>query len=83
MQLWVIKDADVMCSITMDNPRIRTEISENEAVLSPVQVPLAGVLKPSYMIIRDEQQDSILLVIRGTHSLKVHACSHARCVEAV
>ena len=37
-------------------------------------MPLAGVLKPSYMIIRDHQQDSILLVIRGTHSLKVERC---------
>ena len=41
---------------------------------SLMQVPLAGVLKPSYMIIRDMQQKSILLVIRGTHSLKVENC---------
>ena len=49
----------------------RSSIRANTA-LNLMQVPLAGVLKPSYMIIRDMQQNSILLVIRGTHSLKVH-----------
>ena len=42
-----------------------------------MQVPLAGVLKPSHMIIRDKQQNSILLVIRGTHSLKVRGAGTA------
>ena len=50
----------------------RSSIQANTA-LNFLQVPLAGVLKPSYMIIRDMQQNSILLVIRGTHSLKVHS----------
>ncbi len=38
-----------------------------------VQVPLAGVLKPSYVIVRDHQLHAIVLAIRGTHSLKVPA----------
>lgn len=36
-----------------------------------VQKPLAGVLKPSYVIVRDRQLHAIVLAIRGTHSLKV------------
>jgi hypothetical protein len=36
-----------------------------------VQVPLAGVLKPSYVIVRDRDLQQIVLAIRGTHSLKV------------
>ena len=40
-----------------------------------VQVPLAGVLKPSYVIVRDRQLHAVVLAIRGTHSLKVEGCS--------
>ena len=36
-----------------------------------VQKPLAGVLKPCYVIVRDRQLHAIVLAIRGTHSLKV------------
>ena len=36
-----------------------------------VQKPLAGVLKPCYVIVRDRQLHAVVLAIRGTHSLKV------------
>ena len=42
------------------------------------QKPLAGVLKPSYVIVRDRQLHAIVLAIRGTHSLKVGAAT-CRC----
>ena len=42
-----------------------------EAVALLMQVPRAGVLKPSYVIVRDRQLNSIVLAIRGTHSVKV------------
>ncbi|CAL8464467.1 g4002 [Coccomyxa elongata] len=35
-----------------------------------VQVPMARMLKPSYAIVRDRQLKTIVLAIRGTHSLK-------------
>ncbi|KAK9825386.1 hypothetical protein WJX81_007825 [Elliptochloris bilobata] len=35
-----------------------------------LQAPRAGVLKPSYVIVRDRQLASIVLAIRGTHSVK-------------
>ncbi|BDA49647.1 probable Sn1-specific diacylglycerol lipase alpha at N-terminal half [Coccomyxa sp. Obi] len=34
------------------------------------QVPMARMLKPSYAIVRDRQLKTIVLAIRGTHSLK-------------
>ena len=37
-----------------------------------LQEPRAGVLKPSYVLVRDRQQKAIALAIRGTHSMKVH-----------
>lgn len=37
-----------------------------------VQVPMARMLKPSYAIVRDRELKTIVLAIRGTHSLKVH-----------
>jgi hypothetical protein len=36
-----------------------------------MQVPRAGMLKPSYVLVCDRKLDSIVLAIRGTHSLKV------------
>ncbi len=30
----------------------------------------AGVLKPSYVLVRDEQLRSVVLAVRGTHSFK-------------
>lgn len=36
-----------------------------------LQEPRAGVLKPSYVLIRDRKLKTIALAIRGTHSMKV------------
>ena len=44
-----------------------------------VQVPMARMLKPSYAIVCDRQLKTVVLAIRGTHSLKVrlHTWSHS------
>ena len=39
------------------------------------QEPRAGVLRPSYVLVRDRKLQMIVLAIRGTHSLKVCASS--------
>ena len=44
-------------------------LAEKSDVL--VQEPRAGVLRPSFCLVRDEQLQCIVLAIRGTHSLKV------------
>lgn len=36
-----------------------------------MQEPRAGVLRPSFCLVRDDQLKMIVLAIRGTHSLKV------------
>jgi len=36
-----------------------------------MQEPRAGVLRPSFCLVKDDQLHSIVLAIRGTHSLKV------------
>lgn len=36
-----------------------------------MQEPRAGVLRPSFCLVRDDQLQMIVLAIRGTHSLKV------------
>ena len=36
-----------------------------------MQEPRAGVLRPSFCLVRDDQLHCIVLAIRGTHSLKV------------
>ena len=38
-----------------------------------MQEPRAGVLRPSFCLVRDGQLQYIVLAIRGTHSLKVPA----------
>lgn len=38
-----------------------------------MQEPRAGVLRPSFCLVRDDQLQMIVLAIRGTHSLKVHS----------
>lgn len=38
-----------------------------------MQEPRAGVLRPSFCLVRDEQLHCIVLAIRGTHSLKVRS----------
>lgn len=37
------------------------------------QEPWAGVLRPSHLIIRDHATRSIVLAVRGTHSVKARA----------
>lgn len=44
-------------------------LAEKSDVL--MQEPRAGVLRPSFCLVRDEQLQCIVLAIRGTHSLKV------------
>ena len=43
-----------------------------------MQESKAGVLKPSFILIRDQTTKKILLAVRGTHSMKVShdACEH-------
>ncbi len=36
-----------------------------------VQVPRSGVLRPSYVLLRDTQLRTVVLAVRGTHSMKV------------
>lgn len=48
-------------------------IAEKSDVL--MQEPRAGVLRPSFCLVRDEQLHCIVLAIRGTHSLKVCHCT--------
>ena len=53
-----------------------------------MQQPRAGVLRPSFCLVRDDQLHCIVLAIRGTHSLKVRdmAClayGHLRCHRVV
>ena len=48
--------------------RQRMAIEAGDVLL---QAPRAGVLKPSYVIVRDRQLGSIVLAIRGTNSVKV------------
>lgn len=50
-------------------------VAEKQDVL--MQEPRAGVLRPSFCLIRDEQLQSIVLAVRGTHSLKVCPCPYA------
>ena len=45
-------------------------LAEQEDVL--MQEPRAGVLRPSFCLVKDDQLHSIVLAIRGTHSLKVY-----------
>ena len=43
-----------------------------------MQQAFAGMLKPSYVLVRDHQARCIVLAIRGTHSIKVHLIHRSR-----
>ncbi len=45
-----------------------------------VQVPMARMLKPSYAIVCDRQLKTVVLAVRGTHSLKV-SCLMGCCLR--
>lgn len=53
--------------------------AEKEDVL--MQEPRAGVLRPSFCLVRDDQLKMIVLAIRGTHSLKVRHHKTELCIK--
>ncbi len=62
---------EAACFVAVYGPAHNNVWAKADALL--IQVPRAGVLKPSYVIVRDRQLNSIVLAIRGTHSVKVGA----------
>lgn len=55
-------------------PAARLEVFKSLGILETdiyVQIPRAGILRPSYLLLRDTQLRTVVLAVRGTHSLKV------------
>ncbi len=55
-------------------PSARLKVFKSLGILETdiyVQVPRSGILRPSYVLLRDTQLRTVVLAVRGTHSLKV------------
>ncbi|KAK3260363.1 hypothetical protein CYMTET_30675 [Cymbomonas tetramitiformis] len=44
-----------------------TEVREKDILASQVR---AGILRPAYAVLRDEKQKQVVLIVRGTHSMR-------------
>ena len=56
-------------------PAVQRAILQQQLGLSEADIlhqePWAGVLRPSHVLVRDAATSSIVLAVRGTHSMKV------------
>ena len=62
-------------------PAVQRAILKQQLGLSEADIlqqePWAGVLRPSHVLVRDVSTTSIILAVRGTHSMKVAIWSSA------